>query len=281
MKNKGIIPINKPQHWTSFDVVNKLKYKLKPLKVGHLGTLDPMATGVLLVTVGKATKLFDIAQEKIKTYIATFEFGYETDTLDACGKIKDKTNNLPTLTQIEGILSNFVGEIEQIPPKYSAKSVNGRRAYEMARNNVDFELKAKKVKIKSIKLLEFKDFVLKLEIECGSGTYIRALGRDISYSLNTLATMTKLVRTKVGSINIDDCYQIDELDILEEKILPIKDFLKYPIVKFDKENLFKILNGQTIDSDMKDGLYQLIDGDDTCALVKIYQSKAKMFMFLG
>ena len=173
MKNRGIIPVNKPKGWTSFDVVNKLKYKLKPLKVGHLGTLDPMATGVLLVTVGKATKLFDLMQEKKKTYVATFEFGYETDTLDATGDVQEKSEKIPSLDEIMNVLPKFVGEIDQIPPKYSAKSVNGVRAYDLARQNIDFELKPKKVKIYNIKFLSFESGLLKLEIECGAGTYIR------------------------------------------------------------------------------------------------------------
>ena len=125
MMNKGILPINKPKDWTSFDVCNKLKHMLKPLKVGHLGTLDPMATGVLLVTVGKATKLFDIMQEKKKTYIAEFEFGKETDTLDATGTIIKEIDKIPTKDEIVRVLKLFVGKINQIPPKYSVSNIMG------------------------------------------------------------------------------------------------------------------------------------------------------------
>ena len=136
---KGILAINKPKNWTSFDVVNKIKHILKIRRVGHLGTLDPLATGVLLVTIGRATKLFDFFQEKIKTYSAKFEFGYETDSLDSDGKIVNETDIIPNLNQIKHVIGEFIGEIAQIPPKYSAKSVNGKRAYELARNNIDFE----------------------------------------------------------------------------------------------------------------------------------------------
>ena len=136
MNNKGIIPINKPSGWTSFDVVNKIKHLLRQVygknmpKVGHLGTLDPMATGVLLVTIGSATKLFDLLQQKHKTYIAEFKFGEETDTLDSTGNILNQTINIPTLGDIESALPYFIGKISQLPPKYSAKSVNGKRAYD-------------------------------------------------------------------------------------------------------------------------------------------------------
>ncbi|MBO5955055.1 MAG: tRNA pseudouridine(55) synthase TruB, partial [Clostridia bacterium] len=219
MKNKGIIPINKPEGWTSFDVVNKLKYKLKPLKVGHLGTLDPMATGVLLVTIGKATKLFDLMQEKKKTYVATFEFGYLTDTLDKTGQILQKTDQIPTIDAILQVLPKFIGKISQIPPKYSAKSINGKRAYEMARQNIDFELKPKEVEIFDVKLLSYVNGSLTLEITCGSGTYIRSIGRDIASELKTLATMTHLIRTKVGSFSVDNCLDIQNIENIVETIL--------------------------------------------------------------
>ena len=212
MKNKGIIPIDKPNGWTSFDVVNKIKHMVKPLKVGHLGTLDPMATGVLLVTVGKATKLFDIMQEKQKTYVAEFEFGYVTDTLDATGEVIKTTKNIPTEQQIKEVLNSFIGKINQIPPKYSAKSVNGVRAYNLARNNQEFELKPKIVEIYNIILLSYNSNRLKLEISCGSGTYIRAIGRDVAEALNSLATMTELVRTKVGKFKLENCKEITNIN---------------------------------------------------------------------
>ena len=281
MKNKGIIPINKAKDWTSFDVVNKLKYKLKPLKAGHLGTLDPMATGVLLVTVGKATKLFDIMQEKRKTYIATFEFGYQTDTLDSTGKTIDYCDTIPTEEEINLILPKFIGKISQIPPKYSAKSVNGSRAYDLARQGIDFKLKAKEVEIYSITILSYSNKILKLEIECGSGTYIRSIGRDIAKELNSMATMIDLVRTKVGEITIDRCFNISEIEEIEEKILPIQDFLNYEILDITNEQKSKLLNGQTIVIDKTDGLYKLNEDYDTIALVQINGNKAKMSLFLG
>ena len=282
MKNKGIIPINKPESWTSFDVVNKIKYAVKPLKVGHLGTLDPMATGVLLVTIGKATKLFDLMQEKEKTYVATFKFGFETDTLDATGEIINKCDVLPTKQQIIDILPKFIGKISQIPPKYSAKSVNGRRAYDMARKGVEFELKPKIVDINNIILLDFTNNELKLEITCGSGTYIRAIGRDIAKELNTFATMTSLVRTKVGSFSLDKCKNITEITgNIDENIVPIKEILNYPILNLDEISKNRLLNGQKLEINAENGLYQIIDNFDTLALIKINENLAKMYVFLG
>jgi len=281
MKNRGFIPINKPQNWTSFDVVNKIKHKVKPLKVGHLGTLDPMATGVLLVSVGKATKLFDIMQEKKKTYVAKFEFGYLTDTLDSTGETIKTNENFPTKEEILTVLPKFIGKIDQIPPKYSAKSINGKRAYELARNNVEFELKPKTIEIFNIDLLSYDGKILTLEIECGSGTYIRAIGRDIANKLNTVATMTELVRTKVDNITIDQCLDIKEIDDVQEVMLPIKDILSFQLLNICDEEKSKLLNGQTLAIIKQDGTYALHDGDDTIALVAIKENKAKMSVFLG
>ena len=212
MINKGLIAINKPRDWTSFDVVNKIKRLLKIKRVGHLGTLDPMATGVLLVTVGKATKLFDYFQNKKKTYLAKFEFGYETDTLDITGKITKKTDTLPLIDDIKKSINKFIGEIEQVPPKYSAKNINGKRAYQLARNNEEFELKPKLVKIDDIKIVDYSNNILTVIISCGSGTYIRSICRDLAEKLNSYATMIELVRTDVGRINLKNCVNIQELD---------------------------------------------------------------------
>ncbi|MBR6779151.1 MAG: tRNA pseudouridine(55) synthase TruB [Clostridia bacterium] len=283
MKNKGIILINKPAGWTSFDVVNKIKHMVKPLKVGHLGTLDPMATGVLMVTIGKATKLFDLMQEKTKTYLATFEFGYETDTLDSTGQITDKTDIIPNIEDIKQIMPYFIGEYDQIPPKYSAKSIDGKRAYDMARQGIEFELKSKKVKIHNLEIINFKNNVLKIQIKCGSGTYIRSVGRDIAYKLNSLATMTSLVRESVDKFTLKDCHNIEEIDKnnIFDKLLTVDELLGYTTLNLDDINLSKILNGQTLFIDMPDGTYKINAQSDTVALVKITNFKAKMSLFLG
>ena len=281
--NKGIIAINKPKDWTSFDVVNKIKHMVKPNKVGHLGTLDPMATGVLLVTVGKATKLFDIMQEKQKTYVATFEFGYETDSLDATGITQKTSNAIPKIEQIEAVLPKFIGKISQIPPLFSAKSVNGVRAYDLARRGETFELKPKQVEVFDIKIVEYKDKILKLEIVCGSGTYIRSIGRDIAYELNSFATMTDLVRTKVGKFELKNCKEISNLNSenVYENISKLNEVLDYELLNLEQEFTNKLLNGMTIKVDVKDGNYFLNYENDIVAIVKVENFRAKMSIFLA
>jgi len=289
MKNKGIIPINKPTGWTSFDVVNKIKFTLRQLygknmpKVGHLGTLDPMATGVLLVTVGSATKLFDLMQQKHKTYIAEFIFGKETDTLDITGSIISESAKIPTENEIKNVLNLFVGEIEQMPPKYSAKLINGKRAYELARNNIEFELKPKKISIFGINFISYINNVLKLEIECGSGTYIRSIGRDIAYKLGCFATMTSLVRTQIDQFKLENCYDIKQIscDSLDNNTIKINDVLSLKELSLSNEESGKILNGQTLNINQKNGIYKLNNEQDTIALINICDFKAKMLVFLG
>lgn len=281
--NKGIIAINKPKDWTSFDVVNKIKHMVKPNKVGHLGTLDPMATGVLLVTMGKATKLFDIMQEKQKTYLATFEFGYETDSLDATGVTQKTSNTIPTIEQIKAVLPKFKGKISQIPPLFSAKSVNGVRAYDLARRGETFELKPKQVEVFDIKIVEYKNKILKLEIVCGSGTYIRSIGRDIAYELGSYATMTDLVRTKVGKFELKNCKEISCLndENVYESLNTLDEVLDYKILNLDKELTNKLLNGQIAKVEVDNGNYFIKDNNDIVAIIKVDDFKAKMSIFLA
>ncbi len=283
MKNKGVIVVNKPADWTSFDVVNKIKHLTKIKRVGHLGTLDPMATGILLVTVGKATKLFDIMQEKQKTYVARFHFGAETDSLDATGKVIKTDNKIVTKSQIEKILPQFVGEIPQIPPKYSAKLVDGVRAYDLARKGVQFELKPKKVHIYSLEILDFSENELELKIVCGSGTYIRSICRDLAHELNTVAYMSSLVRTNVSNFSLKDAVNIADLNEtnIDKFILPIKEVLDFQEIKLSETEKAKVLNGQIIDTNLTSGTYLLNDESDTIALVEIRKNKAKMSLFLG
>ena len=280
---KGIIPINKPKDWTSFDVVNKVKHILKIRQVGHLGTLDPMATGVLLVTVGKATKLFDLMQTKTKTYLAKFKFGIETETLDITGRIVGTSKNIPNLDEIKSVIPKFIGDIEQIPPKFSAKSVNGKRAYDLARANIDFELKPCKVKVKNIKIKSYENDELEIELTCGSGTYIRAIGRDIAKELNTYACMTSLVRTKIDNFELKNCYDIDELnsDNIIDKIVKIRDILHFKELNLDSTLFEKLINGQIVNIELPNGDYLLNNDVDCVALVKIVNFKAKMSIFFG
>ena len=274
----GIIVIKKEKDYTSFDVVAKLRGICRQKKIGHTGTLDPMATGVLAVTVGSATKLFDMFLNKTKTYVAEFTFGYSTDTLDADGEIEQKTDIIPTLDEIKAIIPKFLGSIEQMPPKYSAKKIKGKKAYDLARNGIEFELKPSKVTINEIKIISYIDSVLSLEITCGAGTYIRSLGRDIAIELNSLATMTSLRRVKVGGFNIDDCIDVKDKTNEEviSRLLPIDSVFNNLDTLNDVEIVKRLLNGQTVVADMKDGEYKLYLDQEFVAIATSKDKHIKM-----
>ena len=275
---RGILLVNKRQGWTSFDAVNFCKRVFGTREVGHLGTLDPMATGVLAVTVGSATKLFDMFLNKTKTYVAEFTFGYTTDTLDAEGQIEDKCDIIPTLEQIESVLPQFTGEIEQMPPKYSAKKIGGKKAYDLAREGKDFELKPSKVIIHNLKILDYNKGILKLEIECGAGTYIRSLGRDIALKLGTLATMTSLVRIKLGTWNIEDCIDIKDNtnEFIQSKLLPIDSVFNNLSTLDNVKMVTRLLNGQTVIADLTDGDYRLYKDNEFVAIATSKDKHIKM-----
>ncbi len=219
MSNNLLIAINKEQDWTSSDVVIKArnvlsKYFNEKVKIGHMGTLDPMATGVLLLGVNKATRLFDYLLSKDKTYIGTLTFGTSTDTLDSTGNILS-TSSLPKKEDVEKAIKNFVGTITQIPPKYSAIKINGKKAYDLAREGKDFEIKGRQVNIYDIQILDMsldKDKVkdVKLQVACSSGTYIRTLFFDIAKSINVDGHMSSLNRIKLANIGVDKAITIED-----------------------------------------------------------------------
>lgn len=220
----GLLILNKPKGVSSNKVLYNVKKCFKGEKIGHLGTLDPMATGVLPVCVGKATKLFDFFLSKTKTYKAVFTFGVETDTLDCEGTVVKSCDILPSLEQINQVLPLLQTTYEQLPPKYSAKSINGVRAYELSRKGIDFDLKPKLVTINTFKLLkQIDEKSFEFLIDCSSGTYIRALARDLADKLNTCAYMSDLQRIRVGAFNIENAVNID--DICQEKLIKIEDVL--------------------------------------------------------
>jgi len=212
-----VLFFNKPLHWTSFDLVNKVRYgiskflKVKKIKVGHAGTLDPLATGVMIVCTGKATKRIEEFQYQTKEYVATLRLGATTPSFDLETAI-DRTYETAHITreQVEQILPQFVGSIEQIPPVFSACKVNGDRAYELARKGREVELKPKLLVIDEIELLDFKPDELKIRVVCSKGTYIRALARDIGEALQSGAHLIALERTRIGNITLNDCLTIEQ-----------------------------------------------------------------------
>ena len=210
----GVLPINKPAGCSSRVVVDRIQRLVGQEKVGHTGTLDPMATGVLLMAVGHATRLVEFSHELAKSYLATFELGKASDTLDVTGQIKSfeiAIEAVPTEQQVLAELVKWQGRVQQVPPQFSALVVDGRRAYKMARKGVSFELAARDVEIFKLELVEYVFPFLKLSIDCGSGTYVRALGRDVAEGLGTVAIMTELTRTRVGPFELGDCVVAREL----------------------------------------------------------------------
>lgn len=213
-----IFCIDKPYGWTSFAVVGKLRYHIskrigvKKIKVGHAGTLDPLASGVLIVCTGKATKRIDELQAGVKEYIAEIKLGATTPSFDLETEI-DATYKWEHITRemVDKVLqSQFIGCIEQVPPSYSACKINGKRAYKMARQGEDVELKAKQLIINEIEVLELDGPKLVVRVVCGKGTYIRALARDIGIALGSGAHLTGLRRTQVGDVRVEDCKSIDD-----------------------------------------------------------------------
>ena len=217
-KSGTILSFDKPLEWTSFGLVNKVRYLLcrhigeKKLKVGHAGTLDPLATGVLIICTGKATKQIDTLQAKTKEYVATLQLGATTPSFDLETEV-DATYPTAHITEekVQEALTRFIGRIEQVPPSYSACKVDGKRAYDLARQGKEVELKAKVLVIDEIELQDFNSSAMQatIRVVCSKGTYIRALARDIGQALESGAHLTALRRTRIGDYRVEDCHTLD------------------------------------------------------------------------
>ncbi|MBI9068956.1 MAG: tRNA pseudouridine(55) synthase TruB [Salinivirgaceae bacterium] len=214
-----VILIDKPLEWTSFDIVNKVRYiirdylKVKKIKVGHAGTLDPLATGLLILCTGKFTKKIEEYQAQAKEYVTTIKLGATTPSFDRETE-EDATFPINHIDRvfIDNVLKKFIGEQEQMPPMFSAKKVNGKKAYEAARKGETIELKANKIVINSIEVMEFELPYIKLKVKCSKGTYIRALGRDIGKELNSGGYLFDLRRTKIGNYNVESAINISDFE---------------------------------------------------------------------
>lgn len=225
-----VVFFNKPLTWTSFDLVNKFRYKLsrklkvKKIKVGHAGTLDPLATGVMIVCTGKATKRIDEFQFQTKEYIATLKLGETTPSFDLEKEV-DAVYPTEHITRelVEEVLKQFIGTIEQVPPVFSACKIEGKRAYELARNGEEVPLKAKTLVIDEIELLACELPVVKIRVVCSKGTYIRALARDIGVALHSGAHLIALERTRVGDVTLDQCMNPEDIDAFLDREIPAEE----------------------------------------------------------
>lgn len=247
----GILVINKEKGYTSRDVVNKVSKILGTKKVGHTGTLDPLATGVLVLCIGKALKVVELLMNHDKEYIAKFKLGIDTDTLDITGKVLNTCDKKVTKEDLVKVLNNFQGLIKQEVPKYSAVKVNGKKLYEYARNNIEVKLPIKEVNIYKLELLDYNEDNMEVTIACrvSKGTYIRSLIRDIGNSLDTYATMTELERTKLGTYDINNSYTLSDIEKGNYKLLDVEDiYSENQKMIIDDENLLrKIKNGMVLD----------------------------------
>lgn len=227
MKNvyNTILVINKPSGMTSRDVVNKISRALNTKKVGHTGTLDPMAKGALVITTGKYTKLNEILTSTFKEYLVEMILGYETDTLDISGSTLKESNITADEGQIKAVIESFKGTYNQEVPAYSAVKINGKRLYEYARENKEIELPKREVKIKDIRDIVISGNKVSFKCTVSKGTYIRSLVRDIGTKLGTYATMSDLVRTKQGKFSIEDAYTIEDIEQGKFTSLKIEDIL--------------------------------------------------------
>ena len=251
-KLSGCLIVDKPADYTSRDIVNIIGKKFKTKKVGHTGTLDPMATGVLVLCLNKATKISELLTSLDKEYIAEFTFGLLTDTLDNTGLVIKEEKAIISKEDIENALRTMIGTYEQEVPIYSAVKVNGKKLYEYARNNEKVELPKHEVDIKDLELLDYKidnnKTIIKVRCFVSKGTYIRALGYDIAQKLNTVGVMSSLRRTRQGKFNLQNSYKLD--DILNDKysLLDISEVFDYSKKEMEEETYKKVANGAIIDN---------------------------------
>lgn len=241
----GVINLYKPKGITSSDAVVKVKKLLHTRAVGHMGTLDPQGEGVLILGVGKATRLFDYYLGKDKVYEAEYTFGYETDTLDGEGTILASGGKIPSEQEIEDTLPLFVGKQLQTPPLYSAKKVAGRKAYDMARSGESFELRPCEIEIFRLEKLSYIGNKLTVKVHCSSGTYIRSLCRDLARRMGTFATMTAIKRTRCGMMDIASSVKLE--DLTEDKILSVEQALpEIERLDLSDEHYKRLCNGVKI-----------------------------------
>ena len=274
---EGIIIVNKPKGITSFDVIRKLKKILKTKKIGHTGTLDPLATGVMLMCVGKATKLASDLEAKDKVYIADFDTGYATDTYDIEGKKIAENIIEISKENLEQSIKKFIGNIKQVPPMYSAIKIDGNKLYHLARKGIEVERPERDVTIEYINLLDFKNNKAKIETKVSKGCYIRSLIFDIGQDLGTYATMTALQRKQVGDYSLENSYRLEQI---EEMVLnndfkflktveEIFSYDKYSLQTEKELTLYKNGNTVKIKENLENKKYRIYFQDEFIGLANV------------
>ena len=274
---EGIIVVNKPKGITSFDVIRKLKKILKTKKIGHTGTLDPLAIGVMLMCVGKATKLASDLEAKDKVYIADFDIGYATDTYDIEGKKIAENIIEVSKENLEQSIKKFIGNIKQVPPMYSAIKIDGNKLYHLARKGIEVERPERDVTIEYINLLDFKDNKAKIETKVSKGCYIRSLVFDIGQDLGTYATMTALQRKQVGDYSLENSYTLEKI---EEMVLnndfkflktveEIFSYDKYSLQTEKELTLYKNGNTVKIKENLENKKYRIYFQDEFIGLANV------------
>lgn len=273
----GIIIVNKPKGITSFDVIRKLKKILRTKKIGHTGTLDPLASGVMLVCVGKSTKLAQDLEAKDKVYIADFDIGYATDTYDTEGKKITENHIEVSKENLIEATKKFLGSIKQVPPMYSAIKMDGKKLYDLARKGIEVERSERDVKIEYINILNFGENKAQIQTKVSKGCYIRSLIYDIGKDLGTYATMTELLRTAVGDYSLEQAYTLEEIENLITKnnfefLKTVEEIFNYPIYKLNSEKEFTLFkNGNTvkINEKIENGRYRIYFQNEFVGLANV------------
>lgn len=276
--NDGVLVVYKEKGYTSRDVVNRVSKILHTKRIGHTGTLDPIATGVLVLCVEDGLKLVELLTNHDKEYVAKVRLGIETDTLDITGSVvQEELCQDITKDKIQTVLKNFIGKSRQVVPKYSAIKVNGKKLYEYARKGEEVELPVRDIEIYDLQMIgdiSNNEFTIKCSVS--KGTYIRSLIRDIGYALGTVATMVELVRTKSGKFMIEDAYTLEDLEKGKYQLLKIEDVLEIPKVVVEESMEKKIRNGQVIPKFFEGDMAMILDPNEK--LIAIYQKKDDIYV---
>ena len=277
----GVLLVNKPKGITSRDVIDKLEKVFDTKKIGHNGTLDPLAEGLLVVTINRATKINELLTYTDKEYIAEVKVGLETDTLDLEGKIEKTSDKRISKDMLDILFKEFKKEYLQTVPKFSAIKVNGKKLYEYARSNKDIELPKRKVIIKELELLDYKEDCFKFRCIVSKGTYIRSLIKDMGEFLNIPCTMSSLLRTKQGDFLVDNSNKLDDILNDNYKVITYEEVFKnYPTINLNEEEYYKVINGVKMNFNIKDDIIALKYSNKYIALYKYNDGLYKMYKYL-